>query len=82
MNFDYLLDKDRPKRRCEKGGNSCYWVPTGNIRSMVGDYVNVTLYCRNCGKREELFLTSTEFKVQEALIDSQVKREVKRVRAS
>jgi hypothetical protein len=82
MNFDYLLDKNKLKRKCKNTNNECYWVPTGNIRSTVGDYVNVTLHCRNCGIREELFLTSGEFKTQEALIVNQVEKEVRNVRAS
>jgi hypothetical protein len=79
MNFNYLLNEYQRKQRCKDANQECYWVPTGNIRSMVGEHVNVSLYCRQCGRHEELFLTAREFKVQEKLITSEVKREEKRV---
>jgi len=81
MNFDYLLNESQPKHRCNKDQKHCYWVPTGNIRSMIGGYVNVTLHCRNCERREELFLTAEEFKIQEKLINTQVNKEVRRAAA-
>ena len=63
MNFEHLFDDKRKKTFCTANQNEhCYWVPTGNIRSMVGDNVNVTLYCKNCSRREDIFLTSEQFK--------------------
>ena len=48
MNFEHLFDKKNNRRPCEADqGNGCYWIPTGNIRSMIGDNVNVSLYCKN-----------------------------------
>ncbi len=80
MNFEYLLDERKTKQHCKSRPNeSCYWIPTGNIRSMVGDNVNVSLFCKNCGRREELFLTSEQFKKQENLINLQLQKEEKRV---
>ena len=44
MNFEHLFDKKRKKTFCKATQNEyCYWVPTGNIRSMMGNNVNVTL---------------------------------------
>ena len=79
MNFNHLLSERQKKHRCKGAKQECYWVPTGNIRSMVGEHVNVSLACRHCGRREELFLTTREFKMQERLITSEVKREQERV---
>ena len=80
MNFEHLFDKKRKKAFCkEKQNESCYWIPTGNIRSMVGDNVNVTLYCKNCSRREDIFLTAEQFKKQENLINLELKKEESRV---
>ena len=82
MNFEHLFDKKRKKTPCGTNENKdCYWIPTGNIRSMVGDNVNVTLYCKNCSRREDIFLTSEEFKKQENLINIELKKEASRVSA-
>jgi len=82
MNFEHLFDKKRIKTVCKANKNEiCYWVPTGNIRSMVGDNVNVTLYCKNCSNREDIFLTSEQFKTQEKLINLELKKEAARVSA-
>ena len=80
MNFEHLFDEKRKKTFCTANQNDhCYWVPTGNIRSMVGDNVNVTLYCKNCSRREDIFLTSEQFKKQENLINLELKKEDARV---
>ena len=82
MNFEHLFDKKRKKTPCRANQNeACYWIPTGNIRSMIGDNVNVTLYCKNCSRREDIFLTSEEFKKQENLINIELKKEASRVSA-
>ena len=82
MNFEHLFDKKRKKTPCRANKNKdCYWIPTGNIRSMIGDNVNVTLYCKNCSRREDIFLTSEEFKKQENLINIELKKEASRVSA-
>ena len=80
MNFEHLFDNKRKKSFCSANQNEhCYWVPTGNIRSMVGNNVNVTLYCKNCSRREDIFLTSEQFKKQENLINLELRKEESRV---
>ena len=82
MNFEHLFDKKRKNTACRaKQNQDCYWIPTGNIRSMVGDNVNVTLYCKNCSRREDVFLTAEQFKKQENLINIELKKEASRVSA-
>ena len=82
MNFEHLFDKKNNKRPCEADqGNGCYWIPTGNIRSMIGDNVNVSLYCKNCFRREEVFLTSEQFKKQENLINMEINKGANHVQA-
>ena len=82
MNFEHLFDKKRKKIHCKTTENEfCYWIPTGNIRSMMGDNVNVTLYCKNCSRREDIFLTAEQFKKQENLINIELHKEVSHVSA-
>tara|TARA_R110000851_G_scaffold138661_1_gene275420 strand:+ start:101 stop:355 length:255 start_codon:yes stop_codon:yes gene_type:complete len=82
MNFEHLFDKKRKKTHCRTAQNEyCYWIPTGNVRSMVGNNVNVTLYCKNCSRREDIFLTAEQFKKQENLINIELQKEVSRVSA-
>ena len=82
MNFEHLFDKKRKKTPCRGNENKdCYWIPTGNIRSMIGHNVNVTLYCKNCSRREDIFLTSEQFKKQENLINIELQKEVSSVSA-
>lgn len=80
MNFEHLFDKRENRRPCPTNqSESCYWIPTGNIRSMIGDNVNVSLYCKNCLRREEIFLTTEQFKKQENLINMEIKKGAKHV---
>lgn len=46
---------------------------------MIGDNVNVSLYCKNCLRREEIFLTTEQFKKQENLINMEIKKGAKHV---
>ena len=48
---------------------------------MIGDNVNVTLYCKNCSRREDIFLTAEQFKKQENLINIELQKEVSHVSA-
>ena len=81
MNFNHLLNEKRTTQACRGQQTECYWIPTGNIRSMVGGHVHVSLYCRHCNRREEIFLTTEEFKVQESLIINEMKKEMERAAA-
>ena len=60
------------KRRCNDENKECYFVPAGNVRSMHGDNVHMTLYCNKCGKREELFLSREEYFKQQKLIQREI----------
>ena len=81
MNFNHLLSEKRRKQVCEATQQECYWGPTGNIRSMVGGHVNVSLCCRHCGRREDAFLTLAEFQIQENSISREVQKEQARATA-
>jgi len=71
MNFNHLFDQKRIKTagRCP---TECYWAPTGHIRALVGGKVNITMYCKHCGSREDIFLTSKEFETHKKVLENEV----------
>ena len=72
MDFNYLIDPRRRKRTCKVGGNECYWTPAAPGRSTNGDNVHVSMMCKKCGLREDIFMTRKEYKTQERIIEREV----------
>ena len=72
MNFNYLMSSSIIKRRCKTGDKECYWVPAGNIRSTQGDNVFMTMLCKKCGAREDIFLSREQYHKQEKLIQKEL----------
>ena len=72
MNFNHLMESKTLQRRCRKDGGECYWAPTGNIRAMVGGHVNVSMYCKKCKNREEVFLSETLYQRQQKILEQEV----------
>ena len=68
MNFNHLMEDRSLKRKCSKGHGECYWIPVGNIRSTHGDNVHMTMFCKHCGLREDIFLSRQDYEVQERMI--------------
>ena len=68
MNFNHLMEAKFVKRRCKIGHGECYWIPVGNIRSTHGDNVHMTMFCRHCGMREDIFLSRHDYEIQEKMI--------------
>ncbi len=60
------------KRRCNSTNKECYYVPAGNVRSTHGDNVHITMYCKKCGKREDIFLSREEYFTQQKLIQREI----------
>ena len=72
MNFNHLMEsRTLHYRRCKDGGE-CYWAPTGNIRAMVGGHVNISMYCKKCKTREEVFLSETLYKKHQKTLEQEV----------
>jgi hypothetical protein len=71
MNFNHLFDQKRIKTigKCQQ---ECHWGPTGNIRAIIGGKVNITMYCKHCSCREDLFLTENEFKMHKKILEGEV----------
>ena len=73
-NFNYLIEDRRMRKLCRREiQNECYWVPL-RVRATVGDKVNISMYCRRCECREDIFVTEREYKSQENLIITEVER--------
>ena len=73
MNFNHLMEANMVKRRCSDTNAECYFVPAGNVRSTQGENVHMTMYCRKCGKREDIFLSKEEYFTQQKLIQREIK---------
>ena len=73
MNFNYLLEEKRMKIICKnKGKDECHWSPTGRMRATVGNNVNVSMYCKRCGCKEEILLSEQEYKIQNKILRNEV----------
>jgi hypothetical protein len=73
MNFNHLMDKRELKRTCGKLNISCYYVPRGPVRTMLGENVHLTMVCKRCGKIRDAFITKEEYFTQEKLIHKEIK---------
>jgi len=72
MNFNHLMEKRTLKRECKSGQSECYWVPAGNVRSTHGDNVHMTMICRYCACREDIFLSRHDYEIQERIIMKEI----------
>ena len=73
MNFNHLMDKRELKATCGKLNVSCYYVPRGPVRTMLGENVHLTMVCKRCGKTRDAFLTKEEYFPQEKLIHKEIR---------
>jgi len=73
MNFNYLMDQKRMRLLC-KGidKEACYWCPVGTIRATSGNNVVVSMYCKRCNSREDIFLSESEYKTQQKILRNEV----------
>ncbi len=72
MNFNHLMETKYIKRKCSATNTECYFIPAGNVRSTAGENVHMTLYCKKCGRREDIFLSKEEFFTQQRLIQKEI----------
>jgi len=68
MNFNHLMEARLLKRKCTIGKGECYWIPVDNIRSTHGNNIHLTMYCKHCARREDIFMTKQNYEIQERLI--------------
>jgi len=72
MNFNHLMEKRALQGRCGALNTSCYYVPRGPVRTMLGEHVHLTMVCKRCAKRRDVFLTKEEYFTQEKLIHKEI----------
>jgi transcription initiation factor IIE alpha subunit len=72
VNFNHLMETKYIKRKCSATNTECYFIPAGNVRSTAGENVHMTLYCKKCGRREDIFLSKEEFFTQQRLIQKEI----------
>jgi hypothetical protein len=72
-NFNHLMETRFLKRKCKTTRAECYWIPAGNIRSTHGNNVHMTMYCKHCGVREDIFLSKQDYEIHEKTILREVK---------
>jgi len=73
VNFNHLMEPKLTTRRCRKGHDECYWVPVGDIRSTQGNNVHMTMYCKHCETREDIFLSKQIYETQERLLLKEIR---------
>ena len=72
MNFNHLMEAKFLRRKCTASQGECYWIPVGNIRSTHGNNVHMTMRCKHCGQREDIFLSKQDYEIQKNLISKEV----------
>ena len=78
MNFNHLMDKKQMLIACPQRDNckNCYWKLTGNIRASIAGNVNVSMYCKVCDAKEEVFLSENDYRMHERMLLREAKDEV------
>ena len=78
MNFNHLIDEKRMRRVCPRRDNckGCYWKLTGNIRASAGGNINVSMYCKVCDIKEEVFLSEGDYRTHEKMLLREVNSEI------
>jgi hypothetical protein len=72
MNFNHLMEARSTRRKCTANNSNCYYMPSGKIRTTAGENVHMTMYCKNCGRREDIFLTKEEFFTHQKVIQKEI----------
>jgi|TARA_R100000426_G_scaffold2046_1_gene3432 hypothetical protein len=72
MNFNHLVEKAALRDKCGALDTCCYYRPIGNVRTMLGENVHLTVVCKRCGKRKDVFLTKEEYFTQQKLIHKEI----------
>ena len=73
MNFNHLIEKKALRGKCGDLNATCYYVPRGPVRTMLGENVHLIMVCKRCGKVKDVFLTKEEYFTQEKLIHKEIR---------
>jgi len=73
MNFNHLITEESNKKVCHSlGHKECYYQPVGDPRAMIGDNIHIQLSCRNCRRRQDIFLTEEDFKTHKRTLSNEI----------
>ena len=69
--LNHLVESKSRKARCPDGKQH-YWIASGEVRATAGNNIAVYVRCKNCDTRETVWLTTSEYKMQERIINSSI----------
>mgnify|MGYP003634591719 CR=1 FL=1 len=73
VNFNHLMEKRTLKHTCHAlDHRECYYQPVGEGRATTGASVYVQLMCRNCGHREDVFLSKKQYNTHQKTLQREV----------
>lgn len=72
MNFNHLLSEHQQRARCHGRRPECCWFPVGDGETTAGGNMNITMYCKRCQSREDIFLTESDYRTHRKLIEKEI----------
>ena len=73
MNFNHLMEKRILKRKCHAlEQRECYYQPVGEGRTTSGDNVHLQMRCRNCERREDIFLSERQYHTHQKTLQKEI----------
>ncbi len=73
VNFNHLMEKRILKRKCHAlGHRECYYQPVGEGRATSGGNVHVQMRCRNCERREDIFLSERQYHTHQKILQKEI----------
>jgi len=73
VNFNHLMEKATLKRECHAlDHRECYYQPVGEGRTTSGANVHIQMMCRNCGRREDIFLSQRQYHTHRKTLQREV----------
>jgi len=73
VNFNHLVEKNELMKMCYSYGHKvCYYQPVGDGQTTTGNNYHVTMRCKNCGRRSEVFMTEKQYKQHSKVLEKEV----------
>jgi hypothetical protein len=73
MNFNHLIEEKTLRRRCHAlDHKECYYQPVGEGRATSGSNVHLQMKCKNCHRREDIFLSDQQYKTHRKILQREV----------
>jgi len=75
MNFNHLIEKSELKRVCHAYGHKeCYYHPVGDGQTIAGNNYHITMRCKNCGRRSEVFMSESQYEQHRNILTKEISR--------